>query len=75
MRSAEALIQSTFTAPGRPSAATRISALRQTAGRSFVREGAVVTGTLAASSSADIGLPKRLERPMTTTLRPPTAHA
>ena len=47
-----------------------VGACAQTAGRSAVRECAIVTVALAASSSWAIGLPKRLERPMTTACAP-----
>ncbi len=62
--------QSPFTISGRPTAATRMSARRQTAGRSRVRLWAMVTVQLSASSSWAIGLPTMLERPTTTASSP-----
>ena len=64
--------------PGRPTAATRMSARRQTAGRSRVRECAIVTVQLSPSRSCAIGLPTMLERPTTTAscpARSPTGRA
>jgi hypothetical protein len=55
---------------GRPTAATRISAERQSAGRSVLREWAIVTVQSAASSKAASGLPTMLERPTTTARLP-----
>ena len=60
------LIQSPRTDPDRPTAATRISAQRASAGRSRVREWAIVTVQLAVSSNCAIGLPPMFERPITT---------
>jgi hypothetical protein len=70
MTVAPGFTQSPFTISGRPTAATRISAVRASAARSFVREWATVTVQLAASRRLAIGLPTMLERPMTTALRP-----
>ena len=53
-----------------PTAATSTSARRQTSARSRVREWRVVTVALACSSSAEIGLPTRSERPTTTASAP-----
>src|SRR3546814_4701364 len=49
--------QSPFTISGGPTAATRMSAPRQTAGRSLVRLWAIVTVQLSASRGWAIGLP------------------
>ena len=70
MTSAPGLIQSPLTMRGRPTAATRMSARRHSAGRSRVFEWAMVTVQLSRSSSAAIGLPTMLERPTTMALRP-----
>ena len=67
---APGLIQSPLTISGRPTAATTISARRTTLGRSRVRECAIVTVQLSASSSCAIGLPTMFERPITTASRP-----
>ena len=56
--------------PGRPMAATRMSAVRAIAGRSRVREWQIVTVAFLCSSSAAIGLPTMSERPMTTACLP-----
>ena len=67
---APGLIQSPGTISGRPTAATTISARRTTAGRSLVRECAIVTVQLSRSSSCAIGLPTMFERPITTASSP-----
>ncbi len=67
---APSLIQSALTISGRPTAATRMSAWRQTADSSRVREWAMVTVQLSFSSSCAMGRPTSTERPMTTALRP-----
>jgi len=54
----------------RPTAATKISAPRQTAAKSRVFEWARVTVALAAKSRPAIGLPTRLLRPTTTACAP-----
>ena len=64
------LIQLPLTSSGRPTAATTRSARRTTAGRSRVREWAIVTVQLSLSSSCATGLPTMLERPMTTASSP-----
>ena len=73
-------IQSPRTSSGWPTAATRISARRATAGRSRVREWAIVTVQFCASSNCAIGLPTMFERPMMTaslpdSVRPSAAQA
>mmetsp|Transcript_3769 Transcript_3769/g.7011 ORF Transcript_3769/g.7011 Transcript_3769/m.7011 type:complete len:213 (-) Transcript_3769:19-657(-) len=67
---APGLTQSPRTISARPTAATRISARRHTSARSLVREWAMVTVQLSANKSCPIGLPKRLERPITTASLP-----
>ena len=67
---APGLIQSPVTICGRPTAATTISACRQTASISFVREWAMVTVQLSRSRSCAIGLPTRFDRPITTAFSP-----
>jgi hypothetical protein len=67
---APGLIQSPVIISGRPTAATRISARRQTAGRSRVRLCAIVTVQLSPSSSCAIGLPTMFDRPTTTASSP-----
>ena len=59
-------------APGRPMAATRMSASRVTAARSEVREWATVTVASAWSSRSAMGLPTMSLRPTTTARRPET---
>ena len=63
---APGLIQSPRTNSGLPIATTRMSAVRQSAGRSRVREWAMVTVQSARSSSCATGRPTRFERPITT---------
>ena len=63
---APGLIQSPRTNSGLPIATTRMSAWRQSAGRSRVREWAMVTVQSARSSSCATGRPTRFERPITT---------
>ena len=70
MTVAPGLIQSPLIISGRPTAATRMSAVRHRAGRSRVRECAIVTVQLSPSSSCAIGLPTMLERPTMTAFRP-----
>ncbi len=70
MTAAPGLTQSALTISALPTAATRMSASRQTPGRSAVREWAMVTVQSAASRSWAIGLPIRLERPTTTARLP-----
>ncbi len=70
MTTAPGLIQSPRIISGRPTAATTMSARRVIAGRSRVRECAMVTVQCACSSSCAIGLPTMLERPTTTASRP-----
>ena len=55
-----------------PAAATRMSASRQTAAMSAVREWAIVTvaSTPLRASSSETGSPTSCERPMTTARRP-----
>ncbi len=67
---APGLTQSPCTIRGRPTAATRTSARRHTAGRSRVREWHIVTVALRASSICATGLPTRSERPTTTASAP-----
>ena len=67
---APGLIQSPRIISGRPTAATRMSAVRHRAGRSRVREWAMVTVQLSPSSSWAIGLPTMLERPTITAFSP-----
>ena len=67
---APSLTNSRVTKPGRPMAATRMSASRQIAGRSFVFEWQTVTVASRAVSSAAIGLPTMSLRPSTTARRP-----
>ena len=67
---APGLIQSPLIISGRPTAATRMSALRQTSGRSRVREWATVTVQCSLSNNCSMGLPTILERPTTTALSP-----
>ena len=55
---------------GRPMAATRISASRQTAARSGVFEWQMVTVACSCSSSSATGLPTMSLRPTTTARRP-----
>lgn len=72
MTMAPGLTQSAFTISGRPTAAMSISARRQTAGRSVVREWAMVTVASVpfARRSMAMGLPTIMERPMTTASAP-----
>ena len=58
--------KSFVTSPGRPTAATRMSAWRQTSARSGVFEWQIVTVASRCSSSSAIGLPTMSLRPMTT---------
>src|SRR5690606_34918794 len=67
---APGLTQSPLTISGRPTAATRISALRHRAGKSCVREWAMVTVAFACSNRFAIGLPTILDRPTTTAFNP-----
>ena len=67
---APGLTKSFVTSPARPTAATRMSAWRQTAGRSGVREWQIVTVASRCSSSMAIGFPTMSLRPMTTAWRP-----
>ena len=53
-----------------PTAATRMSAVRQRAGRSRVLEWAMVTVQFSANNSCAIGLPTMLDRPTMTAFRP-----
>ena len=62
--------KSGVTNPGRPMAATRMSAAEATAGRSRVREWQTVTVACRCSSRAAIGFPTMSLRPMTTARRP-----
>ncbi len=70
MTTAPGFTQSPRTMPGRPTAATSTSALWQTAGRSAVREWAIVTVASRWSSNCAIGLPTMFERPSTTACLP-----
>ncbi len=58
------------TNPGRPIAATRISASAASLGRSAVREWATVTVACRCSRSSAIGLPTMSLRPMTSARAP-----
>ena len=62
--------KSAVTKPGRPMAATRMSAADATAGRSRVREWHTVTVACRCSNRAASGLPTMSLRPMTTARRP-----
>ena len=72
MTTAPGFTQSALTISGRPTAAMRISARRQIAGRSLEREWAIVTVALEffATSSIAIGLPTIMDRPITTASAP-----
>ena len=70
---APGLIQSPRTNSCLPIATTRISAWRLSAGRSRVREWAMVTVQLSRSRSCATGRPTRFERPITTAWRPASA--
>jgi len=64
------LIQEPSTMPGRPTAATRRSASRQTLGRSRVRLWAMVTVACSSRSMSAMGLPTISLRPSTTARLP-----
>ena len=70
MTRAPGLIHSPLTMFGRPTAATRISALRHTPGKSLVRLWVIVTVAFAFSKRLAIGLPTIFERPIMTAFRP-----
>ena len=70
MTVAPGLTNSRVTNAGRPIAATRISAVRATAGKSTVREWHTVTVASRCSSSIAIGLPTMSLRPITTACLP-----
>ena len=67
---APGLIQSPLTISGRPTAAIKTSARRQTAARSRVREWQTVTVASALTRRLAIGRPTRIERPITTASAP-----
>ena len=67
---APGLTQGAVTRPGRPTAATRMSARAQTSAGLRVRECATVTVQFSRSSSCAIGRPTMFERPSTTASRP-----
>src|SRR5436190_6702820 len=67
---APGLIQSPRTSSGLPIATTRMSAVRQSAAKSRVREWPMVTVQSARSSSCATGRPTRVERPITTACLP-----
>ena len=67
---APGLTNAGVTNPGRPIAATRMSASAATRGRSTVREWQTVTVACRCSSSSAIGLPTMSLRPMTTARAP-----
>lgn len=64
--------QSPRTISARPTAATRMSARRHSAGKSRVLECAIVTVAFAASNNAAIGRPTIADRPSTTARAPST---
>ena len=70
MTVAPGLTKSRVIMPARPMAATRMSARRQTPGRSCVFEWQTVTVALALISSMAAGLPTMSLRPTTTASRP-----
>ena len=67
---APGLIQSPRIISARPMAAMRISASRQTAGKSFVREWQMVVVALAFTNSSAAGIPTMFDRPTTTAFAP-----
>ena len=62
--------QSPLTSSAMPTAATKISAWRHMAGRSAVREWAIVTVQFSLSNNCATGLPTKLERPIMTACLP-----
>ena len=72
MTTAPGFTQSALTISGRPTAAMRMSARRQMAGRSLEREWAMVTVALEffETNRSAIGLPTIMLRPMTTASAP-----
>ena len=67
---APALIQSDLTMFGRPTAGTRMSALRHSTGKLSVREWATVTVQFCSRNRRAAGFPTRMDRPMMTQCLP-----